>query len=275
LGFKKRLEQIKWLAMSFEKNGLFYTARVVSRRILGVKIKKYDHLKKMFENREGIEIGGPSDIFRKNGYIPIYDIAKGLDGCNFSTNTVWEGDIQNGKPYHFCKGKNGVQFISEATNLAMVPDEKYDFLISSNCLEHIANPLKAITEWSRVLKKGGHILLILPEKDLCFDHRRPVTSYEHILNDFRKGVTEDDLGHLDEILELHDLDMDRPAGNPEQFRARSLKNHENRTLHHHVFDIHLLKRIFDDLHLEIMLLDTGFQNIIVGKKTIHGAGVES
>ena len=40
----------------------------------------------------------------------------------------------------------------------------YDFVFSSHSLEHIANPLKAISEWLRITKKDGYIIIIVPEK---------------------------------------------------------------------------------------------------------------
>jgi SAM-dependent methyltransferase len=41
----------------------------------------------------------------------------------------------------------------------------YDFCFASHVLEHIANPLKALQGWIRIVKPGGHIILVLPEKN--------------------------------------------------------------------------------------------------------------
>jgi SAM-dependent methyltransferase len=133
-------------------------------------------------------------------------------------------------------------------------------------LEHVANPLKAIEEWIRVIKKEGLLLLIVPNKDFCFDHNRSVTTFAHLLNDFQHNTQEDDLTHLDEIVALHDLTMDPPAGNIDQFRARSLKNFDNRALHQHVFDTSVLKEIFSYFRLEILLTHAGRDYTILGKK---------
>jgi SAM-dependent methyltransferase len=126
-------------------------------------------------------------------------------------------------------------------------------VISSNCLEHIANPLKALTEWIRIIKPGGLILLVLPDKETNFDHNRPITTLGHLIDDYHRNVGEEDLTHLQEILELHDLPMDPPAGTYEDFKARSLLNLENRALHHHVFNISLLRDICEQIHLRILL----------------------
>jgi ubiquinone/menaquinone biosynthesis C-methylase UbiE len=160
----------------------------------------------------------------------------------------------------------------DATNLNLIPDSKYDFIISSHCLEHIANPLKAIEEWIRVIKKGGFILLLLPDKDYCFDHDRPITEFSHLIEDFQNNTTEDDLTHLNEILELDDWKMHLDSRTFEEFRKKSLNNYENRSLHHHVFDLALLTEIFNNFRLEVILTYerqkyyNACHNIILGRK---------
>jgi hypothetical protein len=85
-----------------------------------------------------------------------------------------------------------------------------------------------------------------------FDHKRPVTKFSHLLDDYQNEMSENDLTHLDEILSLHDLSLDPPAGNLENFRARSLDNFNNRTLHHHVFDMDLMKEMMKFLKMEVV-----------------------
>jgi len=175
----------------------------------------------------GLEIGGSSPLFS-----PLYPLMAGCDGLNFSSTTVW-GDF--GTDFMASGKVMGKQFIGEATDLSMLK-KTYDFILSCNNIEHIANPMKAIEQWIEHLKPGGVIIIIAPRKESNFDHRRPVTPFTHLHQDYVNEIDETDLTHLDEILRLHDLPLDPPAGNLEQFKARSLKNIENRCLHHHVFD---------------------------------------
>lgn len=233
------------------------------------RYKSCREIRSLFKGQSGIEIGGLSPAFKKRGFLPLYSIVKRLDGCNFSERTLWEGSITGGETYNFYKDNFGVQYISEATNLLNVPKGKYDFVISSNCLEHIANPLKAVQEWLRVLKKGGLMLLVIPDKKYCFDHNRQVVSFSHLLSDYQNEIGEDDMTHLNEILALHDLEMDTLAGSREQFKARSLDNFKNRALHHHVFDLRVLKEIYDYFDLEILFLADEHKNhIILGRKKL-------
>jgi SAM-dependent methyltransferase len=202
----------------------------------------------------GVEIGGPSRLFKT--VLPLYHLVRGLDGVNFSYDTIWEGRIRTGENFNYHHKKRGRQFIADATDLGEIATARYDFALSSNCLEHIANPLKALVEWKRVIKAGGGLVLVVPNKEKNFDHRRPVTKIEHLLDDFTRDVGEDDLTHLDEILAFHDLRMDWPAGGPKHFRERSLKNFQNRTLHHHVFDVRLIEEVLDRVGFGIVDVTT-------------------
>ena len=96
------------------------------------------------------------------------------------------------------------------------------------------------------------MILVLPNKRTNFDHKRPITEFGHVLDDINFNKIEDDLTHLDEILALHDLSMDPSAGTLENFRERSLKNFNNRTLHHHVFDLDLINKMLEYAGFEII-----------------------
>lgn len=54
----------------------------------------------------------------------------------------------------------------DAQFLAGVPDESMDFVHSSHCLEHVENPQEALHHWLRVLKPGGHMVVMIPDEDL-------------------------------------------------------------------------------------------------------------
>lgn len=214
------------------------------------KLRNHETYVACVAGKKGVEVGGPSMLFKTT--LPLYQHITDLDGVNFSTHTAWEGTISAGRHFNFMGSKKGMQFIAEASDLSPIKDESYEFLLSSNCLEHVANPIKALMEWKRVIKPGGTLILVLPNKAGNFDHRRPTTLLAHLVEDFEKDTSEHDLTHLNEILALHDLSRDPPAGTLEQFRTRSLDNFNNRTLHHHVFDLDVMRG---------MLMHAGFDVI--------------
>lgn len=227
------------------------------------KVKNYSAYIKATKKLVGIEIGGPSAIF--NYDLPVYKSCLNLTFVNFNNNTIWEGELSDTVNYY--RKKVGKQYISEATDLQIFSDKKFDFLLSSNCLEHVANPIKAMSEWKRIT--SGKMILILPHKDFNFDHKRSITSFEHLVNDFNNDVDESDLTHLDEILHFHDLKKDPPAGSFEQFYQRSLDNINNRCLHHHVFDNELVFKICDYLGMTIIEQTVDKKNWIFLINTNH------
>jgi len=100
--------------------------------------------------------------------------------------------------------------------------------------------MRALREWKRVLKVGGALLVIVPDRRRTFDHKRPFTTIEHLESDFQANTPEDDLTHLDEILALHDPSLDPFAGSRQQFRERCLQNSCFRAMHHHVYSPEVL-----------------------------------
>jgi SAM-dependent methyltransferase len=240
-----------------------------SRRVLSRHVACYPQCKPYFRGRSGLEIGGPSSIFDRAGLIPVYPIAARVDNCTFSHHTIWEGDVAEGSTFYFDKRRSpGHQYIIEANDLSSIQANSYDFVISSHALEHMANPLQALGEWIRVLKGEGLLVLVVPNRDGTFDHLRPVTSFEHLVQDFQRRTTEGDMTHLEEILSLHDLARDPAAGSFEDFRERSAKNLENRCLHHHVFDTRLAVEMVHHTGLRILWveLSNSFHIVVVAQK---------
>jgi SAM-dependent methyltransferase len=162
----------------------------------------------------------------------VYSHISELDNCNFGPQTVWEGRLTEGR--HFTYGeRTGFQFVSEAWAIK-APDASYDFVMSSHMLEHSANPILVLAEWRRLLKPGGHLLLVLPDGRRTFDRRRPITTLEHLIDDFDQSTPESDRTHFDEIAALHAEHSDR-----EGLRKSLEHNETHRMAHHHVFSLAL------------------------------------
>jgi SAM-dependent methyltransferase len=232
----------------------------------------------LFRSRIGLELGGPSRMFGPHGSAPVYPLAARIDNCNFGSRTVWEGTIREGDSFVFNPAVSpGRQYIGEAGNLSFIDDASYDFVLSSHCIEHLANPLRGLSEWTRVLRPDGALVLVMPHKDGTFDHRRPTTTLEHLVQDFDRQMDEGDLTHLEEILRLHDLARDPGAGDPGAFETRSRLNKENRCLHHHVFDTRLAIEVVDHLHLRILSVEAFRPHhiAIVARKPGPGQAVDN
>ena len=76
----------------------------------------------------------------------------------------------------------------DAQMMASVPDNSYDFVHSSHCLEHLVDPYEGLRNWFRILKPNGHIIVTIPDEDLYergvfpsrsnFDHKCTFTIYK-------------------------------------------------------------------------------------------------
>ncbi|MEK7989557.1 MAG: glycosyltransferase, partial [Thiotrichaceae bacterium] len=85
-------------------------------------------------------------------------------------------------PQHLCN--------VDAQGLAIFKDNTYDFVVFNHVIEHIANPINMVGELFRVVKVGGLVVLSAPDKDFTYDNPRPLTSFEHLLEEYEQGVTE-------------------------------------------------------------------------------------
>lgn len=79
-------------------------------------------------------------------------------------------DDYNGFKYH-------VDYLSPADDLNFAENNSLDYIVHSNMLEHLANPVKALLEWYRVLKPNGILYMIIPDKRLWITDRQRNVSY--------------------------------------------------------------------------------------------------
>lgn len=54
----------------------------------------------------------------------------------------------------------------DAANLDGVPSESFWTVHASHLLEHLRNPRKALRRWYDVLRPGGHLIVLVPHRDL-------------------------------------------------------------------------------------------------------------
>lgn len=87
---------------------------------------------------DGIDIGaGPDSIAQYHEFFPL------MRSCR-----AW--DMPDG----------------DAELMETVADNMFDFVHSSHCLEHMRDVKKALGNWIRILKPGGHLICIIPDEDL-------------------------------------------------------------------------------------------------------------
>jgi SAM-dependent methyltransferase len=232
----------------------------------------YRILVSRLEGKKCLEIGGPSNVFRDGAAIPIYSHLGSWDNVDFAPSTIWSRPVDPSREKVSNGHTSGSQFILDGTQLGTIPSGSYDAVLNSHVIEHLANPIRALLEWHRILNEGGFLLVVVPEGARTFDHGRDPTPLTHFIQDFRNEVKEDDLGHLQEILQSHDAAMDSGVRSREEFVARSRRNGEFRALHHHVFTQATLKGLVSatGFKVDILARVAPFHLLACAKKSSDG-----
>jgi ubiquinone/menaquinone biosynthesis C-methylase UbiE len=217
----------------------------------------------IWNNKNGMEIGGPSHIFESGGLLPIYDSIHSIIFVDYNSITIWKmiredilGKLKSKLRYEFV--------VSEASELRGINEDSLDFILASHVMEHLANPLKAVLRWKSLLHTGGYIILIVPDARFTFDHWRTITSIDHFLKDYKDNINEDDTTHIGEIINLHDQTMDNPDESRDEFIKRISNNKKNRSVHHHVFIPNNLHQLMLKAGLEEVYINNFLPFHIVG-----------
>ena len=94
-------------------------------------------------------------------------------------------------------------------------DHALDYVLASHVLEHVANPVAALVEWYRVVRPGGVIYFVVPNRRAAWDRTRELTPVAHLLEDYARGTTALDATHIDEFAHGVDWALFEP-GTPEE-----------------------------------------------------------
>lgn len=95
-----------------------------------------------------------------------------------------------------------VDIISDGETLEAINDFSQNFVIANHFLEHCQNPLFAIENMLRVLRQNGIVFMAIPDKRYTFDIARPVTTYQHLENDYAHGGAISKKQHFEEWVKL-------------------------------------------------------------------------
>jgi SAM-dependent methyltransferase len=84
----------------------------------------------------------------------------------------------------------------DTDRLACVASNSQDFVVCSHVLEHLAEPIGFVAEIYRVLRTGGAVLVVLPDRRRTFDRDQDPTTLDHLVREYAVGVRAVDDDHI-------------------------------------------------------------------------------
>jgi predicted SAM-dependent methyltransferase len=103
--------------------------------------------------------------FYDGNFISKYFVGNGIDiGCGPDSVGQYATQfplISSVKPWDMPDG--------DAQYLKSIADETFDFVHSSHCLEHMVDVNEALSNWIRVTKVGGYLIITVPDEDM-YEH---------------------------------------------------------------------------------------------------------
>ena len=115
-------------------------------------------------------------------------------------------------------------------------DESQDFVIASHVIEHLANPLAMLAEIHRVLRTGGLLILLVPDRHRTFDRNRNPTPLAHLVDEYERDVREVDDADVTEYLIATRQVTEGVDPSPDDLTADNIAIHRRRSIHAHVWD---------------------------------------
>jgi len=113
--------------------------------------------------------------------------------------------------------------------LAPVADKSQDFVIASHVLEHLAEPIGFLEEMHRVLRPGGVVLILLPDRHHTRDRDRSPTPLVHLVAEYKAHTEEVSESHLVEWLQHRG----KPLGDTRDEQLQTLDRYRKRSIHVH------------------------------------------
>jgi SAM-dependent methyltransferase len=137
---------------------------------------------------KGLEIGALHQAFDLDAEVIYLDRDRTEDLRIQYKNDPRVNDIQQ------------VQIVWHSSTYPFLDNNAFDFVINSHVLEHVTNPGRQIEEWMRIIRPGGILYMIVPDKNYCFDRRRAITSTEHLIKEFESNIETTTIEHYRDFI---------------------------------------------------------------------------
>lgn len=179
-----------------------------------------DFIAKMYLRGNGIEIGALDYPLK----VPKSARVEYVDRLPLS-------ELKNVYPPERSRNFVPVDVVDDGEQLKNIPDTSQDFVIASHFFEHCPNPVLAFQNMFRVLREDGIMYLTVPDKRYTFDKERPLTTLEHLINDYNEGPEGSEEQHLKEFVDF----VRKPQNEVEREREIAKVRENKAGVHYHVW----------------------------------------
>lgn len=125
--------------------------------------------------------------------------------------------------------------IDSGETLDSIPDGSLDFVVANHFLEHCQNLLGTLRTHARKIRPNGRLFYAVPNRDFTFDRHRPVTPFEHLVQDDRDGPEQSRAQHY---MDWATLVARLPPGEAEKHAAELQEG--DYSIHFHAWDARAL-----------------------------------
>ena len=163
----------------------------------------------------GIEVGAMSNP-------AIFKYAENIRYADVKDEQSLKENISKIKIDNLYKGeyvKVDITIPKDKPALNDVPDNSVDFVFSSHSLEHAPNPIDSLIDYYRVLRDGGIVYTVIPNKHNQYDRLRKETSIKRLIKKWENK----DYGYtLEEFHELFKNTVEHPLYHEKVMRKLNL-----------------------------------------------------
>ena len=151
--------------------------------------------------------------------------------------------------------------------LISLEDNCVDTVFSNQSLEHSSNPIAALMDYIRVIKKGGIVYTIIPNKNFTYDVNRKTTSVNKLIEKYKTDNWEFTLEEFDELFQ-NSLDHDHFPDKSHEKVIEAFEENDG-TNHIYCFDedstLELISFLSSQVKIKLVLFDA------TSKSNIHFA----
>lgn len=98
-----------------------------------------------------------------------------------------------------------IDVVDDAEKLTKFKANSLDFIIANHFVEHCLDPIGTILNMYKKLRKNGVLYFAIPDKRYTFDKNRPITSYEHLKDEYSDTKKTFLRAHTEEFFRLGEV----------------------------------------------------------------------